>query len=375
MASLSLRKVTINCSVEPPPNVLADTPRVCGDTFHITNGIHVGTNGLVLDQTAATRSGVPAQILHTVRRIQRQSAGSILSVDQQSGPSGSGRFANVLSASLKRPTGITVKVCCKVLTTLCPNKQNDIAKELNTLLYIGFGHPNIYSAIDMQFDGDRVLVVFPSLDITIHDMCENLEGTLDARARFRVIFLLLNALRYLHNTLKLLHRDVTGKNVMVWDNGGVMLIDMGSAQNVPDVVPLSPSTTPSHVPPPLPDFCWADLFKSDTDRSPFLTFRTDKKFDDVCGALLVLEKMSDFAVDATQPPAQLDLTFTSTHDFLEKLCVFYLHKDSTIPDSEELYQTMRVKVQEDPTRIYYPGWSSDIRKCLSAKACKSSIQR
>ena len=379
MASLSLGGVTIDCSVEPPRNVLANRPHVHGRKFRITDDIHVGTNGLELDQEAATRSEIPARTLQTVRRIQRHSAGSILSVDKQSGPSSSGQFANVLSASLVRPTGIKVKVCCKALTTICPDKQTDIAKELKTLLYIGFEHPNICSAIDMMFDGDRVLVVFLSLDITIHDMCENLEGTLDARARFRVIFLLLNALRYLHNTLKLLHRDVTGKNVMVLKDGGVKLIDMGSAQNVPaqnvpDVVPLSPSTTLSHVPPPLPHFRWEDVRNLDTDGGPFLTFQ-DKMLDDVCGALLALEQISDFDIDATQPRAELDLTFTSTHDFLKKLCVFYLHKDSTIPGSEDLYQIMREKVQEDPARIYYKGWSSDIQACLRAKASRSSSKR
>lgn len=374
MASLLLGGVTIDCSVEPPRNVLANRPHVHGGRFHITDGVHVGTNGLELYQELATRSGMDSRILHTVHRIRDQSAGSKLSLDKRSGPSGSGQFANVVSGSLEKSTGIPVKVCCKLLTTICPEKQARIAKELSTLLYIGFGHPNICSAIDMKFDADCVVVVFPSLDITIEDMCNNLQGTWDARARFRIIFFLLSALRYLHNTLNLVHRDVTVRNAMLSRKGNVKLIDFGSAKTIQRHAPLFSRTAQSSVPPPPPEFCWEHVTDPDTDGSLFLTFQPLKEKDDVNGALIILQKMSNFVVDAKRPRAELDLTFTSTHNFLEKLCVFYLHKDSTIPDSEVLYHIMCEKVRQDPTRIYYRGWSSDIEACLRAKACKSSSQ-
>ena len=372
MASLSLRRVTIDCSVEPVPNVLAYTPHVHNNIFHVKEGIHVGANGPVVDQTVAMRSGVNSRILHTVYRIRVQSAGSILSINKRSGPSGSGQFANVVSGSLLKPTGDIVNVCCKLLTTtICPKKQARIAKELSTLLYLGFGHPNICSAIDMKLHADCVVVVFPSLDITIEDMCNNLEGTLDARARFRVIFLLLNALRYLHKRLRLLHRDVAPRNVMLSGNCGVKLIDFGSAQRNPRDVPLFSSTTLSPVPPPPPAFSWKALDANpDTDGSDCLTFTGNKEDDDVCGALMVLKQISNIVVDTKQPRPELDLTFTSTDRFLQNRCVFYLHRDSTIPDSEELYQIMREKVQQDPTSIYDPCLSSNIRACLSKKACK-----
>jgi serine/threonine protein kinase len=307
--------------------------------------------------------------------MQEQNAGAELFIDERSGPSGSGRFANVVSGWLHKPPRMSVKVSCKLLTTICPMKQTEIAKELNTLLYIGFEHPNICSAMDIKFDPDRVVVVFPSLDITIQDMWKNLQGILDARARFRVIFLLLDALRYLHNTLNLVHRDVKAGNVMLTREDNVQLIDFGSAQSIKPDVPLFSSTAQSCVPPPAPAFCWDDVSANPgTDNSPFLVFDADKKKDDVCGALQLLQQISGFVVNQTQPPADLDLTFTSTHDFLKNLCVYYLHKDRTIPGSEELYQIMWEKVQEDPTRIDYPSWSSDIQACLRAKACKSSSQ-
>jgi serine/threonine protein kinase len=376
MASLRVSRITIDCPERPQSNVLA-RPLVHNGKFHIGGGVYVDEWGIEVDQQVATHSVLDPRILHTVDHIREQSADSILSIDKGSGPIGSGEFANVVSGSLVKRTGITVKVCGKLLTTICPKKQIRIAEELSTLLYIGFGHPNICSLIHMQLDADCVVVIFRSLDITIEDMCNNLEGTLDARARFRVMFFLFNALRYLHNTLYLVHRDVHAGNVMLAMEGEVVqLIDFGSAKSIEPDAPLFSSTAPSFVLPPPPAFRWEDVTNLDTDGSLCSTFVPNyKEADDVCGALQLSQQMSNRVVDATQPPAQLDLTFTSVDAFLNDVCVFYLHTDGAIPGSEELYQTMCRIVEEDPARIEYSGWSSDIKACLCAKACKSSSKR
>jgi serine/threonine protein kinase len=376
MASLRVSPITIDCPERPQSNVLA-RPLVHNGKFHIGGGVYVDEWGIEVDQQVATHSVLDPRILHTVDHIREQSADSILSIDKGSGPIGSGEFANVVSGSLVKRTGITVKVCGKLLTTICPKKQIRIAEELSTLLYIGFGHPNICSLIDIKLHPDCVVVIFRSLDITIEDMCNNLEGTLDARARFRIMLFLFNALRYLHNTLYLVHRDVKAGNVMLSLEGKVKLIDFGSAKRIERNVPFFSTTAPSLVLPPPPAFCWQKFSADpDTDGSPFLTFVPNyKEADDVCGALQLSQQMSNRVVDATQPPAQLDLTFTSVDAFLNHVCKFYLHTDGAIPGSEELYQTMCKIVEEDPARIEYSGWSSDIKACLCAKACKSSSKR
>jgi serine/threonine protein kinase len=386
MASLPVSPITIHCSERPQSNVLA-RPLVHNGKFHIGGGVYVDQSGLKVDQQEATRSGVHRRILHTVDRILEQSAGSVLTLDKHSGPSGSGQFANVVPGSLVEPNGNTVKVCGKILTTICLRKQIRIAEELSMHLYIGLGHPHICAAIDMKLGEDCVVVIFPSLDITIEDMCNNLEGTLDARARFRVMFFLFNALRYLHNTLYLVHRDVKADNVMLSKEGDVKVIDLGSAKRIKQdasAKSIKRDTSaksieldaPSFVLPPPPAFRWEDLETNpDTDANPSSTFQDNFKADDVCGALQLVKRMSNLFFDATQPPVQLNLTFTSVDAFPRDVCMFYLQTGRTMPDSEELYQTMWKIVEEDPKRIQYSGWSSDIVACLAKKARKSSSQR
>lgn len=375
MASRLSTRVTIDCDVHfLAPNVLAEEPRVPNNTFLIAQGIGVDSSGLVLDEKKAMCSGVDPLVLENANCIQEQSAGTTLCLDERSSPSGSGRFAKVVPGCLKKPTGVSVPVSCKILRIICPSKRTGIAKELQTLLKIGCKHANICPALNIQFHLNRVVVVFPRLDITIHDMCENFKGTLDARARFRVVFFLVKALRFLHNTLNLVHRDVTASNVMLLEEiskENVQLIDFGCAQSIEPVA--FSSTAESLVPPALPAFCWGDVSAHpDTDGSPFSTFSDDKTKDDVCALLLLLQWISDFVVDTTQRPARLDLTCTSADSFLEKLCVYYLHKDVTIPGSEELYRIMRERVEKDPQCIEYPGWSLVIEACLAAKARKAS---
>lgn len=384
MESRRVSRITIDCSEQLQSNVLAEIPPVHDGKFHIEKGVYFDQCGMKVNKQVATCSGVHPRILHTVDCIQEHSAGSTLTLNERSRPSGSGQFANVVSGRLVKRTGKTVNVCGKILTTICPQKQTRIAEELSTHLYIGWGHPNISVAIDMKLGTGYVVVIFRSLDITIEDMCNNLEGTLDACARFRVIFFLFNALRYLHDTLYLVHRDVKADNVMLSREGKVELIDFGSAKRIEQHAsaksierdaPLFSSTAPSSVLPPPPAFCWEDIARLDTDASRSSTFECDFKADDVCGALQLSKQMGNLVFDATKPPALLDLTFRSVDAFLEDVCVFYLHTDRTMPGSEELYQTMLEIVEEDPARIQYSGWSSDIERCLHAKACKSSSQR
>jgi len=351
---------------DPPPTEIVEeeSPVVVGSIFVIGEGISVTEKGLNVIETEAKSGGVDDQIVNAALSIQEQCLSS-LDVKTDPGAIDYGQSANVVRASLNGK-----KVVCKLLRLNPSNSDRFIVNEVWILLKIWseHEHKNIYPLMQCKLLPEHIALVFPCFDMTVQDLCDYSEGTLDPLFRFHVILGLINALKHLHG-LYVVHNDVKGSNVMVLKKGKeVKLIDFGCATSMEKHAPLpSSATEPPGLPAP-PDYSWDDLEKNrGTDNTQSLTFGKTRTTDDVSAALLLLSDMSDYPHKRTKTHSPSGSTRTLLEEFLQKLCSYYWDSQKTIPESAELHKKMIQEKHANPDIICPPDWESKISACLAAK--------
>lgn len=360
---LSLKAVKIDVCKLPP--VLEPDSLPIGRTFPIWPGVDVGEDGVEVDESKAEKAGVDHRTRHGAHQIQLRNP-SLKNLSPSDKLIGWGSGGNVVSAKLE-----SKDVVCKRLNVKDAKKQTPAQNELRMHLLVASDpvHPHICAATHMRYDSSGIVtIVMRRLDISIKDMCEHCESRLDLRGVLLIVLSLVDALHYMHDTLEIVHRDVTPSNVFLsYDENKVQLIDFGSAQ-LYSVLPQSAQLVhgKSLDPYSLP------LYAPDTDKNKFGTFQ-NKRLDDISGLLSILELIYSCKVASTMPT--LDDKCANIHTFLVSISAAYKDTECEIPTSAALYAKTGQFVNEDITRIDYPGWTSYLQACLRAKACKSSSQR
>lgn len=356
---LSLKPVKID--VDNLPDVLQPEPfRICR-TFRIWPGIDLGKDGLVFNESEAETAGVDHRTCSGARDIQLRNA-SLKDLLSSNEVIGWGAGGNVVSATLA-----SEGVICKLLNVTDANKQKSAQNELRMHLLIASApvHPNICAATHMRYDSSGIVtIVMQRLHISIKDMRKHAESSLDLRGVLLIFSSLVDALNYMHYTLKIVHRDVTPSNVFLsYHENKVQLIDFGAAQ-LYSALPQSAQV--DHVKS-------QHLYAPDTDGNLFGTFQNNKGLDDISGLLSILESIYSRQVARTMStPGNM---CTHIDAFLASICDDYKDANCQIPTSAALYEKTMQFVNKDITRIDYPGWTSYLQACLHAKACKSSGQR
>lgn len=124
---------------------------------------------------------------------------------------------------------------CKVAKDDSPISQQKIIREAQTLQKIGDagGHAGIISVLEMAVTDKLRLPAFVMPFVAGKQIMEALESA-RTNAIFRTAFLsLLEAFVFLHEKMKLIHVDPSTQNILLKENGQVVVIDFDAAVQVP----------------------------------------------------------------------------------------------------------------------------------------------
>lgn len=364
---LSFNAVQIDVRELPP--VLQPLCLRIGDTFRIYPRIYLNEDGLLLYESEAEVAQVDQRTSRGANIIQEHNK-SLKDLEVSTKVIGSGAGGNVVLAELEG-----TDVICKHVDVNHGLKQTSVQTELRIhLLLADNPHPNICWATHMRFDPTGIVtMVMPRLDITIRDMCNHSESRLDLRGVLLIFFSLLSALNYIHDKLKIVHRDVNPKNAMLLCNEScndkkVQLIDFGSAKLYSDL-PQTSQLGDSKLQDPYSLFC-----APDTDQNQFGTFEDNKELDDISGLLSILVLI--YSYEGTGTMSTPDDVCRYIDIFLTSICRDYKDVNCKIPTTAQLYERTKQFVNEDAKRMDYTGWTTYMQACLAAKeARKSSSQR
>lgn len=128
-------------------------------------------------------------------------------------------------------------------------------QEANSYAYLN--HPNITKLVDFVVWQGRCFLIMEFLEgVTLDDMIRKRTGLLTEERVVPIFRNILHTIDYIHNALTpiypsgALHLDIKPSNVMMMNNGGIKIMDMGISAKLNDTNPNRRiSGTPSFMPP------------------------------------------------------------------------------------------------------------------------------
>ncbi|TPX69130.1 hypothetical protein SpCBS45565_g02672 [Spizellomyces sp. 'palustris'] len=174
---------------------------------------------------------------------------------------GSGAFARVFEADvIDGPHKQLGKVAVKVVKKNQPRMEDgqDVQQHIDheTTIWARLRHPHVLEMLELMDADDAVFVVCElATDGNLLDLIVR-EGRLSeghARNLFRQI---ADALRYLHEEIQVVHRDIKCENILLDTQGNAKIADFGLSV---EIAPLSPEASHNVAFPNDPVFCHGSL--------------------------------------------------------------------------------------------------------------------
>lgn len=150
-----------------------------------------------------------------------------------------GNFGTVVyrAHQTETTTQVVVAVKCIQLSMLTPKLQDAAKREVDILKLVA--HPNIVKTHDTYLVSGNEILIFTEYirGGDLFDLLQSKQSLSEHREAKRMMKPLCSAIRYLHDEMQIVHRDVKLENILLRDAedcSSVVLIDFGFARRCKD---------------------------------------------------------------------------------------------------------------------------------------------